>query len=139
MIIGIRQKADTTTHQPAGPSTAHTVQLAKAALENKKGLDVLTIPLSQHNGMADALIVATGTSERHVQTLADSVIEALTAAGHQTLNPEGCPSNQWVLVDAGSVIVHVFLPETRALYNLEKLWGHDADEDEADGNDMTGS
>lgn len=109
------------------------LKLATAALEDKKGLDIRTIKLNS-NAPADYLLIATGTSERHVQTLADNVAGAFHAAGLEVLGQEGSPANQWVLVDAGHLVVHVFLPETRELYNLERLWGspwHD-DSDESD-------
>ncbi len=107
------------------------VQIASQALDNKKGLDILVIPLSKNNGMADTLVIATGTSKTHVKTLADNVEKKLSKHGY-TPHIEGMPANQWVLVDVGDIIVHIFMPDARELYNLEKLWGYDMQEDIAE-------
>lgn len=104
------------------------VQLATEALDDKKGIDIRVVPLSKNNGMADALVIATGTSKTHVKTLADSVAKKLDDAGFAA-HVEGMPENQWVLVDIGDIVVHIFQQEMRALYNLEKLWGYDTAED----------
>lgn len=72
--------------------------------------------------IADRMIVATGTSARHVGALADYVVTALKKSGYSTVPTEGRESGDWVLVDAGDVIVHIFKPETREHYNIEKMW-----------------
>jgi ribosome-associated protein len=72
--------------------------------------------------MADALVVASGRSQRHVGALADHVVRALKDAGFGKVPVEGLPQADWVLIDAGDVIVHLFRPEVRAFYNIEKIW-----------------
>jgi ribosome-associated protein len=71
------------------------------------------------------MIVASGRSQRHVGAIADQLIDKLKDAGHRNIRVEGMPLCDWVLVDAGDVIVHVFRPEARAFYNLEKMWSTD--------------
>jgi ribosome-associated protein len=71
------------------------------------------------------MIVTSGRSNRHVGAIADHVIEALKAQGVRNLRVEGQPHCDWVLIDAGDVIVHIFRPEVRSFYNLEKMWGMD--------------
>lgn len=103
------------------------VMVALAAVEDLKGQDIITLELT--NAYTDHLVVATGTSERHVQSIADRVVEYFHKAGLVVDNIEGTPNNQWVIVDAGDVVVHVFTQETRELYNIEKLYAHDFEEE----------
>jgi ribosome-associated protein len=72
------------------------------------------------------MVIASGRSNRHVSAIADQLVEHLKAAGARNLRVEGVPQCDWVLVDAGDVVVHVFRPEVRTFYNLEKLWSPDA-------------
>ena len=77
--------------------------------------------------MADAMVVASGRSARHVSALADHVSRKLKEAGASQVRVEGLPNADWVLIDAGDVIVHIFRPEVREFYNLERIWGPDDD------------
>ncbi|MBI1363263.1 MAG: ribosome silencing factor [Proteobacteria bacterium] len=95
---------------------------ARRALEDKKAEDIAVISLKGKSAMADALIIATGTSDRHVNTLIDNVRAELEKQGSVVHSVEGTASGHWVLLDAGSVVVHVFQPEARQLYRLERLW-----------------
>jgi ribosome-associated protein len=76
--------------------------------------------------MADAMIVASGRSARHVSALADHVARKLKEAGAAKVRIEGMPNADWVLIDAGDIIVHIFRPEVREFYNLERIWATDA-------------
>jgi len=87
---------------------------------------VVTIGLDGKAAIADTMVVASGRSNRHVGAIADQLVEKLKAAGHRNLRVEGFPQCDWVLVDAGDVVVHVFRPEVRSFYNLEKLWSEHA-------------
>ena len=87
-----------------------------------KAEDTITIDLRGRSSIADYMVVATGTSNRHVGSLADRVLKDLHEAGVAGVRCEGLPQCDWVLIDAGDVIVHVFRPEVRAFYNLEKMW-----------------
>jgi len=87
-----------------------------------KAEDSVTIELAGKTTIADFMVVTSGRSNRHVGSLADRVLEDLADAGVRDARVEGKPHCDWVLIDAGDVIVHVFRPEVRAFYNLEKMW-----------------
>jgi ribosome-associated protein len=86
-----------------------------------KAEDILPIDLAGKTSIADFMVVASGRSQRHVGSVADRVVEDLRKAGLRA-RVEGMPHCEWVLIDAGDVIVHVFQPEARAFYNLERMW-----------------
>ena len=92
------------------------------ALEDIKAQDIVRLQVDEITSVTDYMIVASGTSSRHVKALSVSVIEKARAAGHRPLGVEGEDGGEWVLVDLGDVIVHVMLPRVREFYNLEKLW-----------------
>lgn len=92
-------------------------------LDDGKAADILTIDLMGKTSLADAMLIASGTSDRHVNALAERVATALKEMGQPTPRIEGMPVCDWVLIDAGDVLVHLFRPEVRGFYNLEKLWG----------------
>jgi ribosome-associated protein len=87
-----------------------------------KAEDTVTIDLTGKTSIADAMVVTSGRSNRHVGAVADRVLDGLKQAGIPDARVEGMPHCDWVLIDAGDVIVHVFRPEVRAFYNLEKMW-----------------
>ena len=87
-----------------------------------KAEDTTTIDLRGKSSLADAMVVTSGRSHRHVGSVADRVVENLRKAGCRDLRVEGMPHCDWVLIDAGDVIVHVFRPEVRDFYALEKMW-----------------
>ena len=91
-------------------------------LADAKAEDIVTIDLNGKSSIADTMVVASGRSQRHVGAVADNVLKDLHQAGVRDLRVEGMPHCDWVLIDAGDVIVHVFRPEVRAFYNLEKMW-----------------
>ena len=97
-------------------------KLAVTALEDLKAQDILVMDIADKSSIADAMIVATGTSDRHVGSLAGEVVEQAKAAGEKPLGVEGESSSDWVLVDLGDVIVHVMTQKSRDFYELEKLW-----------------
>ena len=90
-----------------------------------KAEDTITIDLTGKTSIADAMVVTSGRSNRHVSSVADSVIESLEKAGVKGIRVEGKRHGDWVLIDAGDVIVHIFRPEVREFYNLEKMWSAD--------------
>jgi ribosome-associated protein len=87
-----------------------------------KAEEPTTIDLAGKTSIADAMVIASGRSNRHVGAIADRVVQCLKRAGITGVRVEGMPHCDWVLIDAGDVIVHVFRPEVRAFYNLEKMW-----------------
>ncbi|HJP20015.1 MAG: ribosome silencing factor [Alphaproteobacteria bacterium] len=103
------------------PSTA-PLALVEASLDDDKGIDVAVINLQGKTSIADHMVVASGRSQRHVNAMAQHLIEHLKKAGHKPLGVEGQTQGDWVLIDVGDVIVHLFRPEVRDFYNLEKMW-----------------
>jgi ribosome-associated protein len=104
------------------PDAQETLRLILERLEDMKAEDTITIDLTGRTSIADAMVVTSGRSNRHVGAIADRVVEGLKQAGISGLHVEGMPHCDWVLIDAGDVIVHVFRPEVRAFYDLEKMW-----------------
>jgi ribosome-associated protein len=90
-----------------------------------KAEDTVEIDLSGKTSIADAMIITSGRSHRHVGSIAERVVEVLKEKGFGPVRVEGLPACDWVLIDAGDVIIHVFRPEVRGFYNLEKMWGAD--------------
>ena len=95
---------------------------AAKALEDKMGLDIRALEITDVSTLADYVLICTATSNTHVRTLCDAVDEVLDVAGEKLLNREGHRSGTWVLMDYGCVVVHVFTEETRKFYDLERLW-----------------
>ncbi|MEM1288727.1 MAG: ribosome silencing factor [Pseudomonadota bacterium] len=91
-------------------------------LEDSKAEDIVSIDLDGKSALADTMLVASGRSQRHVSSIADHAQRALKDAGFGAPRVEGLPHADWVLIDAGDVIVHLFRPEVRSFYNMEKLW-----------------
>lgn len=92
------------------------------ALEELKAKDVIEIDVQGKTSIADLLVIASGTSARHVKSIADEVVQFAKKAGVMPLGVEGAGEAEWVLVDLGDVIVHVMLPRIREFYGLERLW-----------------
>lgn len=92
------------------------------ALEDLKAKDIAALDVSRLTSVTDWMVVASGTSTRHVSALADSVVTAVKEVGIQPIGIEGENGSDWVLVDIGELVVHVMLPATRDLYDLERLW-----------------
>lgn len=101
---------------------APLADLARAALEDLKGSDIREIDVRPHTIITDTLFICTGTSGRHVQALARAVVDQARSHGHRPRGVEGMAEGEWVLVDLDSVVVHVMQAQTRAFYQLEKLW-----------------
>ncbi|MDX1609640.1 MAG: ribosome silencing factor [Halofilum sp. (in: g-proteobacteria)] len=102
--------------------TEALADLVITALDDLKGVDITTIDVREKTTVTDTLVIASGTSERHVRSLADRVLDNVRAAGMKPLGVEGEQGGDWLLIDLGDVVVHVMLPEKRDFYNLEKLW-----------------
>jgi len=96
--------------------------LILSRLDEDKAQDIVFIDLKNKSSVADGMIVASGRSQRHVGALADHLLRALKDDGKGRARVEGLPHCDWVLIDAGDVIVHLFRPEVRSFYNIEKIW-----------------
>jgi ribosome-associated protein len=100
--------------------------LILSRLDDEKAQDVVYIDLKDKSSVADGMVVASGRSHRHVGAMADHLLRMLKDNGYGRARVEGLPHCDWVLIDAGDVIVHLFRPEVRAFYNIEKIWSVDA-------------
>ena len=96
--------------------------LVVAALEDVKAKDIVKLDVRDMTTVTDYMVVASGTSTRHVQALVENVIEKAADAGHKPIGVEGEAGGEWVLLDLQDALVHVMLPKVREFYNLEKLW-----------------
>ena len=96
--------------------------LAVDALDDIKGIEIVALNVEGQTDIADHMVVASGTSNRHVKALVDNVTEKAKAAGHRPIGIEGADGGEWVLLDLQDTLVHVMLPKVREFYNLEKLW-----------------
>lgn len=104
------------------PDTEETLRLILARIDDLKAEDTVTIDLAGKTSIADFMVVTSGRSNRQVGAIADHLLKDLAEAGVRGVRVEGIPHCDWVLIDAGDVIIHVFRPEVRAFYNLEKMW-----------------
>jgi len=106
----------------APDQTSRVRQLAEAAVQ-RKAQDLVALDVGELTSFADAFLLATGTSDRHVRSVADAVLEASKAMGSSPLGVEGYDEGRWVLIDLNDVIIHIFQEEVREYYDLERLWG----------------
>lgn len=98
--------------------------LAYEAIDSLKGKEIVVLDVRKMTSMTDYMVIASGTSNRHVKSMADNVVMEVKKRGELPLGVEGETAGDWILVDLGPVLVHIQMPETRAFYELEKLWGH---------------
>jgi ribosome-associated protein len=99
-----------------------TLNMILSRLDDMKAEETVTIDLRGKSAFSDYMVVTSGRANRHVGAIAENVMKALKQAGQKNLHIEGLPNCDWVLIDSGDVIVHVFRPEVREFYNLERLW-----------------
>jgi ribosome-associated protein len=121
----LRKKVDILP-SPAGLSgndaSSRALETVLASLEDSKAENIVTIDIQGKSSLGDYMIVASGRSHRHVAAVADQLLKALKDAGLGNARVEGLPGADWVLIDSGDIIVHVFRPEIREFYNIEKMW-----------------
>jgi ribosome-associated protein len=114
------------TQQGPGPAAdaepGSLLALVLHSLDEDQAQEVVTIPLEGKTAIADHMVIASGRSSRQVAAIAEKLAERIKHAGFGNARIEGLPAADWVLVDAGDVIVHVFRPEVRSFYNLERMW-----------------
>jgi ribosome-associated protein len=100
------------------------IDQAIAAAEDKKAVDLVVLDLRKAAGFTDFFVIASGTNTRQVRAIADGVMESLASEGVKPAHVEGYDRSEWILIDYFDFIVHVFAPETRVFYSLERLWGN---------------
>jgi ribosome-associated protein len=107
---------------PAQPDADKTLKTILSRLDDMKAEETVTIDLRDKSAYSDYMVVTTGRVNRHVGAIAENVTKALKEDGIKNIHVEGLPNCDWVLIDSGDVIVHVFRPEVREFYNIERLW-----------------
>ena len=105
---------------PVGDTPLHTLVLS--SLDDDQAQEVVSIPLEGKSSIADHMVIASGRSTRQVAAMAQKLAERIKKAGMGPVRLEGLPAADWVLIDAGDVVVHLFRPEVRSFYNLERMW-----------------
>lgn len=122
---GAAKRTPQTDTARVGRKSESLTGLVLETLDEAKALDVTDIDLAGKTSIADHMVIASGTSNRHVGAITDQLVKKLKKATSVGVKVEGLPHCDWVLIDAGDVIVHVFRPEVRDFYNLEKMWSAD--------------
>lgn len=112
--------SDSTTGIATEPGSLHALVIDQ--LDEEQGQDVVSIPLAGKSSMADHMVIASGRSTRQVASIAQKLAERIKQAGFGPVRLEGLPAADWVVIDAGDVVVHLFRPEVRSFYNLERMW-----------------
>ena len=118
-------KAVAELNSPAN-NTLHDLVLAQ--LDDDQAQEIVTIPLAGKSSIADHMVIASGRSTRQVAAMAQKLAERIKQAGFGPVRLEGLPAADWVLIDAGDVVVHLFRPEVRSFYNLERMWSFEGSE-----------
>ena len=108
------------------PDALHDLVLRQ--LDDDQALDIISIPLEGKSSIADHMVIASGRSTRQVASMAQKLAEEIKTAGFGHARVEGLPAADWVLIDAGDVVVHLFRPEVRSFYNLERMWSFEGSE-----------
>lgn len=108
--------------QPVEQSQPQMIDVVLKSLEDAKAEETVAIDITGKSSLSDHMVVTSGRSNRHVGAVADQLVRALREAGFDKPRIEGLPHCDWVLVDGGDVIVHIFRPEVREFYNIEKMW-----------------
>ncbi len=116
------EETATISTQTDGSNLSALLTLIKTSLEDDKAENIISIDLAGKTSFADYMVIADGRSQRHVGAISQHLIERLTASGTKPLGVEGQQNADWVLIDAGAIVIHIFRPEVRAFYNLDKIW-----------------
>jgi ribosome-associated protein len=106
----------------ADDASSRAIETVVASLDDSKAENITTIDIRGKSALADYMVIASGRSHRHVAAVADHLLKALKDGGFGNARVEGLSGADWVLIDAGDVIIHVFRPEIREFYNIEKMW-----------------
>lgn len=128
--LGPAQAAATTAQSLARSDVSTTAlhELVMTQLDDDQAQEIVSIPLEGKSAIADHMVIASGRSTRQVASMAQKLAEAIKKAGFGNARVEGLPAADWVLIDAGDVVVHLFRPEVRTFYNLERMWSFEGGE-----------
>lgn len=120
---GVADLGVTPTERPSSrPSSKALLEDVRRWLDEAKAMEIVEIELAGKSTMGDYMVIASGTSDRHVGAIADQIQRNLKDLGFGRVRVEGQPECNWVLIDQGDILIHVFRPEVRTFYNLEKMW-----------------
>jgi ribosome-associated protein len=125
MAAAPKKKTKTIEPTPAAAAEIQMIDVVLQSLDDAKAEQTVAIDITGKSSLSDHMVVTSGRSNRHVSAVADQVVKALRENGFAKPRVEGLPHADWVLVDGGDVIVHIFRPEVREFYNLEKMWAAD--------------
>jgi ribosome-associated protein len=125
MMVALPENTAPAAEAGLATPTRPMIEVILECLDDAKAEEIVSVDITGKSSLADHMVVASGRSQRHVGAVADQLITALRDSGHGKPRVEGLPHCDWVLVDAGDVIVHVFRPEVREFYNIEKMWQAD--------------
>lgn len=123
----VASQTDTVSTPVSHIAPSDLLKTITATLDDNKAEEINSINLSGKSGIADYMVIASGRSQRQVAALTDYLLKAIKEAGVKGARVEGLEQADWVLVDTGDIIVHLFRPEVRSFYNLDKLWASDTD------------
>ena len=126
-LTTVHAKGNVTRIFPQSPdrsdeAAARALHLVLNSLEDSKAEDIVTINIAGKSALGDYMVVVSGRSSRHVMAIADHLMTDLKDEGHGNARVEGLETGDWVLIDSGDIIIHVFRPEIREFYNIEKMW-----------------
>jgi ribosome-associated protein len=125
LLMAAKPKKTADTAEPTPSPELKMIDVVLQSLEDAKAEQTIAIDIAGKSSLADHMVVTSGRSNRHVAAVADQVVKALRDGGFSKPRIEGLPHADWVLVDGGDVIVHIFRPEVREFYNIEKMWQAD--------------
>jgi ribosome-associated protein len=128
VVAGPRKIPATSARIPKPSALDKLQSLIVGCLEDDKAEDVVTLDLAGKAAFCDRMVIATGLADRQISAMATHLEEKLQEAGLKRIQIEGAGGSDWVLIDAGDIVVHLFKPEARAMYALEKMWGADLDD-----------
>jgi ribosome-associated protein len=133
--LGAVQAAASTAKSlaPSDMSADALHRLVLTQLDDDQAQDIVSIPLAGKSSMSDHMVIASGRSTRQVASMAQKLAETIKQAGFGNARIEGLPAADWVLIDAGDVVVHLFRPEVRSFYNLERMWSFEGSDAAASG------
>lgn len=119
----VSSETQSVTAPQTEPAVDAVLDIVIATLDKHKAADINSIDLSGKSNMADYMVIASGGSQRQVAALTDYIMRALKEAGVKDIKLQGLEQADWVLIDAGDIVIHLFRPEVREFYNLDKMWG----------------
>jgi ribosome-associated protein len=122
LMATLPENTVTQSEAPRAAPERPMIDVILDCLDDAKAEEIVAVDITGKSSLADHMVVASGRSQRHVGAVADQMVTALRDAGYGKPRIEGLPHCDWVLVDAGDVIVHIFRPEVREFYNIEKMW-----------------